>query len=122
MLTPAGRAIAAAFVVSGTAHVVRPQLFDPLMPPRLPAPRAWVVGTGVAELAAAAGLVAGARWAPAATVATLGVVWPGNWWYAIATQRHPGRSGLHRGVAWARVPLQVPLMVAAARPYRPSAR
>jgi uncharacterized membrane protein len=116
-LSRAGAGVALAFAVSGTLHLVRPQLFEPLIPPLLPNPRAWVVGSGVAELACAAGLARGASWAPAATAATLVAVWPGNWWYAVHTQRsnaHP----LHKALAWGRLPLQLPMVAAAARPYR----
>lgn len=117
-LTPAGRALAAAFAVSGALHLVRPRLFFPLIPPALPNRTAWVVGSGVAELVCAAGLVTGQRWAAPATAGTLLAVWPGNWWYAVATQRRDA-SAVHKAVAWARVPLQVPMVGAALRPWRP---
>jgi uncharacterized membrane protein len=116
-LRPGARAVAVAFTVSGTVHLVRPALFRPLIPPALPAPDAWTIGTGVAELISAVGLMRGAAWAPAATTATLLIVWPGNAWHAVATQR----SGAHpvvKAAVWARLPLQVPMMRAAAHPYR----
>jgi uncharacterized membrane protein len=117
-LTPAGRALAAAFAVSGTLHLVRPQLFTPLVPPALPNGRAWVLGSGVAELVCTAGLVTGRGWAAPATAGTLLGVWPGNWWYAVATQRRDAHPA-HKAVAWARVPLQVPMIAAALRPWQP---
>lgn len=116
-LTPGARAIAASFVVSGTVHVLRPQAFDPLMPPALPAPHTWIVATGVAELVSATGLLAGTRWGPAAATATLLVVWPGNWWYAIRVHRS-GAPLLAKTAAWLRVPLQIPMLAAVRQPYR----
>jgi uncharacterized membrane protein len=116
-LTPAGRALAAAFTASGVLHLVRPQVFFPLVPPQLPNRRAWVVGSGVAELVCAAGLVTQQRWAAPATAAVLLGVWPGNWWYAVRTQRSDAHPA-HKAVAWARVPLQVPMVAGALRPWR----
>jgi uncharacterized membrane protein len=104
--------------VSGTLHLVRPALFTPLVPPALPNRQVWVLGSGLAELACAAGLVSGRAWAAPATAATLLGVWPGNWWYAVATQRRDAHPA-HKAAAWARVPLQVPMVVAALRPWRP---
>ncbi len=117
-LRPGARGVAAAFVVSGVTHLVRPQLFEPLIPPTLPWPRAWVLGTGIAELVAAAGTLGRARWAPAATVATLLVVWPGNLWHAVSTQRDPQAPAVLKAALWLRLPLQVPMIAAAADPIR----
>jgi uncharacterized membrane protein len=116
-LTPAARLIVAAFTISGGLHLVRPALFDPLIPPVLPHPRAWTVASGVVEIGCAIGLARGAAWAPRATAATLVAVWPGNWWYAIATQRS-GAHPTHKAAAWLRLPLQVPLTQAALNPWR----
>lgn len=105
-----------AFAVSGTVHLLRPRLFRPLIPPPLPAADAWIVATGVAELVSAVGLATGRRWAPAATAATLLVVWPGNGWHAVATQRSSA-SPLVKAAVWARLPMQVPMIAAALKPY-----
>lgn len=110
----------ASFLVSGTAHLVRPQVFDPLVPPALPGPRLWIAGTGVAELASAVGLLTGARWGPPAATATLLVVWPGNWWHAVRVQRSRAHPAV-KAAAWARLPLQIPMMIAAQNPYRDAA-
>ena len=106
--------VAGAFALSGVVHLVRPEVFEPLIPPALGAPRAWVMGSGVAELACAAGLVTGQRWAPAATTATLAVVWVGNFQMALDMQRS-NRPGWQKAATWARLPLQVPMMRAAWR-------
>jgi uncharacterized membrane protein len=115
-LTRGGSGVAIAFAVSGTLHLVRPGLFTPLVPPALPRPRAWVVGSGLVELACAAGLARGAPWAPAAAAATLVGVWPGNWWYAVRTQRSEAHPA-HKAAAWGRLPLQLPMIVSALRAY-----
>lgn len=100
---------------SGVVHLVRPQVFEPLIPEWLPSPRAWVLGSGAVELGCAAGLVTRQRWAPAATAATLAVIWVGNWTMAVRWQRHPRVTPARKAAAWARLPLQVPLIVWALR-------
>jgi uncharacterized membrane protein len=55
LLPPPG--LAALLGVSGVLHLVRPQLYDWLVPPELGSARPWVLGSGVAEVAAA-GLLA----------------------------------------------------------------
>ena len=105
--------LAVAFLASGTLHLVRPAVFRALIPPGLPATDAWIYGSGVAELGCAAGLLTRQRWAPLATAAVLSAVWPGNIWYAIAVQRSSRTSTVAKAVAWARVPLQLPMIGAA---------
>jgi uncharacterized membrane protein len=95
-------------------------VFEPLIPPSLPEPRALVYVSGVAELACAVGLMTHRRWAPYATAGLLLAVWPGNWQMALDVQRSPRRSSLAKAGAWARVPLQVPMVVAALRARRPT--
>lgn len=113
MQTPLGtKLVAGAFTVSGVVHLVRPQVFEPLIPRQLGNRRAWVYGSGVAELACAAGLLTGQRWAPAVTTATLAVVWVGNVQMAVDVQRSRRPTWFKAGV-WARVPLQIPMMRAA---------
>ena len=105
--------LAVAFLASGTLHLMRPAAFRALIPPGLQAADAWIYGSGAAELGCAAGLLTRRRWAPLATVAVLSAVWPGNIWYAIAVQRSSRTSTVAKAVAWARVPLQLPLIGAA---------
>ncbi|MCU0302081.1 MAG: hypothetical protein MUF35_10855, partial [Candidatus Nanopelagicales bacterium] len=69
----------------------------------------WVLGSGVAELVCAAGLLTRQPWAPAATTATLAVVWVGNLQMALDVQRSR-RPGWQKAAAWARMPLQLPLL------------
>ena len=50
--------LALLFIASGTTHLVRPQVFEPIVPRALPARRELVYASGVAELVCAAGLLA----------------------------------------------------------------
>lgn len=104
--------VAGAFTTSGVVHLVRPRVFEPLIPARLGDPTPWVIGSGVAELVCAAGLVSKQKWAPALTTATLAVILVGNVQMALDVQRSR-RPGWHKAAVWARIPLQVPMMVAA---------
>ena len=109
------RALIAAFAISGTVHFIRPSLFEPLVPARLGDPRPWVLGSGAAELVCAGGLAARRPWAPAASAATLAAVWVGNWSMALSLQRSAEMPAAAKAAAWARVPLQLPMIAAALR-------
>lgn len=102
--------VAGAFLTSGIVHLVRPQVFEPLVPRALPARREIVIGSGVVEIACAAGLLARQPWAPFASSALLVAVWPGNVTMAVAWQRSERVSVPMKAVAWARLPLQLPLI------------
>jgi uncharacterized membrane protein len=102
----APRAVGASFAVSGVLHLVRPQVFTPIVPRVLPAARALVYASGVAELVCAAGLLTRRRWAADASTALLLAVWPANLQMAL-DQRS--------AVTWVRLPLQLPLIWAARR-------
>ena len=113
MPLPVGtRIVIGAFTVSGVVHLVRAAVFAPLIPKQLGDPAPWVLGSGVAELACAAGLAARAPWAPAVTTANLAVIWIGNLQMALDLQRSR-RPTWQKAAAWARLPIQVPLMKAA---------
>jgi len=112
--------LVAGFLASGTVHLVRPEVFEPLMPSWVPAHREVILGSGVAELACALGLalprsrrVAG--WASAALL--LGV-WPGNFTMALDSNR--SSSTAFKIAAWGRVPLQLPMIRAALAAARSS--
>ncbi|MCB7137322.1 DoxX family protein [Cellulosimicrobium marinum] len=104
--------LAALLGSSGVLHLVRPQVFEPLIPHGLGPARAWVVGSGLAELACATALVLPQtrRVGGAASAALLVGVFPGN--VKMALDSRPGaRSWAGRpAVAWGRLPLQVPLV------------
>lgn len=110
--------LVALFTTSGVLHLVRPQLFEPIVPRALPARRALVHGSGLAELACAAGLLhprtrQSAGWASA--VLLVGV-FPGNVQMAITEGRRASRgtgSRTRQVATLARLPLQIPLVRAA---------
>ena len=107
-----------AFTASGAVHLVRPEVYEPLMPSFVPAHREVILGSGVAELACALGMAVPrtrrlAGWASAALL--LGV-WPGNLKMALDSNRSFSTS--FKVAAWGRVPLQVPMIRAALRAAR----
>ncbi|WP_374928874.1 DoxX family protein [Kytococcus sedentarius] len=125
-LEPGTRIVAGAFTLSGVMHLVRPQVFEPVIPTPL---RTWdtelVVLSGVAELLCAAGLAVPATRAAAgvASVALLAAVFPANVQMAIdhtrRARRRPtaGRVAVAAGT-WARLPLQWTMVRAVARAGR----
>lgn len=104
--------LAASLAAAGTLHLVRPRIFEGLIPSALGSPRAWVYGSGVAELtcAAAVAVPATRRVGGIATAALFVAVFPGN--VKMALDSHPGARSWARqpAVAWGRLPLQVPLV------------
>ena len=107
-----------AFTVSGIVHLVKPEVFKPLMPRQLPAHRELILASGVAELACAAGLAVPAtrRWAGYASAALLVAVFPGNVKMALDARRSR-RTGV-KAAAFGRLPLQLPLIRGALRAAR----
>lgn len=109
------------FAVSGTVHLVRPQVFEPLVPRALPARRSLVYASGIAELICAGGLLTRRRWAPGAATVLLLVLWPGNWKMAIDVQRDPRARPVLKAAVWLRLPLQL-AMIRAVRSRAPAAQ
>ena len=72
--------LALGFAASGTIHLVKPEVYLPLMPSWVPAHREVILASGVAELACAAGLAVPAtrKTAGWASVLLLLGVYPGN--------------------------------------------
>lgn len=105
----AARLLAGFMAVAGAAHFVIPRTYEPLIPSMLGSPRAWVLGSGVAELVCAAGLAVPRtrRVAAWVTAATFVAVFPGN--VTMAVNAHE-RDAWFQVVAYARLPLQVPLI------------
>ena len=95
---------------TGTLHFVVPRTFAAIVPPQLPEPTALVYLSGAAELACAAGLAVprtrrAAAWA---TAALFVAVFPGNVQMALDAS---DRSALYRAATYARLPVQVPLVL-----------
>jgi uncharacterized membrane protein len=92
------------FVVAGTFHFLKPDLYVQIMPPYLPAPGLLVAVCGVAEIAGGIGLLIrplrrAAGWG---LVALLIAVFPANIYMA----QHPGQFHFAPWILWARLPLQ----------------
>ena len=102
--------LAGIFTVSGVTHLTRPQTYEPLMPTWVPAHREVILGSGVLELACAAGLLHPTTRKPAGLVsaALLVGVFPGNVKMAVDASRTT-HTGLKVGT-FARLPLQWPLI------------
>jgi uncharacterized membrane protein len=104
--------------VSGILHLVKPETYEPLMPDFVPAHREVIYGSGVAELVCAAGLLhpSTRRVAGYATAALLVAVFPGN--LKMADDARRSRSNRFKALAFARLPLQLPMIRAALRATR----
>ena len=117
MNTPT-RVLVAILGGAGVAHFAIPQHFDEIVPSALPGPaRMWTSISGVAELGVAVTLaVPRSRHTGAALAAVLFVVvFPANVQMAINWADRPRAQRL---IAYARLPLQIPLIRLALRVRR----
>jgi uncharacterized membrane protein len=117
-ITRSTAGLAGIFALSGTIHLARPDVYEPLMPGWVPAHREVILGSGVAELACAAGLLHPrtrplAGWASAALLVG---IYPGN--IKMALDSCGSRKTGPKVAAFARLPLQVPMIRAALRAAR----
>ena len=102
---------------AGLLHLVVPGPYDRIVPAPLPAPRLWTYGSGVVQLLCAAAVAAPRtreRGALAAAVLFV-AVFPANVQMALDAGSTTGRA-----VAYARLPLQVPLVLWALQVRRQS--
>ena len=107
--------LAGLLATAGVLHFVAPRPFETLVPEELPgSQRAWVLGSGAVQLACAVAvaLPATRRRGAWATAALFVGVFPGNVQMALDGGA-PGVPGVlgSAAVAWARLPLQVPLVL-----------
>ncbi|MCC5477576.1 DoxX family protein [Streptomyces barringtoniae] len=103
--------LAGLLAAAGIAHFAAPRQFDATIPRALPGtPRAWTYGSGVMELALAAGIAAPRTRAVAAKAAAAFFVgvFPANVQMAVDWRHRPAPL---RTAALARLPLQVPLVL-----------
>jgi uncharacterized membrane protein len=103
--------LAGLLATAGAAHFIAPRQFDATIPSALPGkPRAWTYGSGVAELALAAGLALPRtrRVAARATAVFFVGVFPANVQMAVDWRHRPAPL---KAAALARLPLQVPLVL-----------
>jgi uncharacterized membrane protein len=109
--------LAGLFLTSGTTHLVKPEVFEPLVPSQLPRRRGIIYASGVAELVCAAGLLhpRTRRYAGWASAALLVGILPGN----VQMSANYGKRAARRGTTGsqaafagtlARLPLQLPLI------------
>src|SRR5919112_1260893 len=96
------------FVVAGLLHFAIPKVYESIMPDWVPAHRAMVYASGVAEAAGGAGLMArdpavrrrAAWW----LVATLAAVFPANLHMALHPERY---ANIPPAALYARLPVQL---------------
>lgn len=100
--------LALLLTTTGIWHFASPHGFESIVPGFLGAPAFWVQLSGVAELACAAGLAVPRTRHVAAIAAVLlfVVVFPANIKMALDSGGGEGNPG----VAWGRLPLQIPLV------------
>ena len=104
-------ALAALLATTGTVHFAQPRPFDAIVPRVLPgSPRTWTYLSGAAELAVAAA-VAHPRTRALGGLAAAGLfaaVFPANVQMAVDLRHAPP---VVRAAVWARLPLQIPLIL-----------
>ena len=107
------RSFGPAFIFAGIMHFVIPRVYESIVPDYLPARRALVYASGVAEVAGGAALLhtrtrrLGSWW----SIGTLIAVFPANIHMALHPERYPMIPG-GRASLLARLPLSQALMVA----------
>ena len=107
-MSRAARSFGPFFVFAGIMHFLIPRTYEAIVPDALPAKRALVYASGVAEIAGGAGVL-NARTRTAASwwsVATLVAVFPANIHMALHPERYPAVPG-GRAALLARLPLQL---------------
>lgn len=107
------KVLALGFLGSGVIHLVRPAVYEPIMPSWVPAHREVILGSGVAEIVLAAGLLAPPtrRLAGWGSVALLLGVFPAN--IKMATDSLGTDNTALKVGAFARLPGQWPMLKAA---------
>lgn len=110
--------LAAVLAVAGLLHLLVPGPYDAIVPDLLPAPRLWTSGSGLVELGVAAAIARPVtrRLGALAAAALFVLVLPANVQMALDAD-----GGLARALAYARLPLQVPLVLWALQVRRDAA-
>lgn len=114
--------LAALFLGSGTLHLVKPQVFESIVPSQVPEPRKVVEISGVAEIVCGLGLLhpRTRRIAGLASAALLTGVFPANVQMSVdagkrAARKRTPKSGAFFAGTVARLPLQWPMIKVALR-------
>lgn len=94
-------------ILAGINHFVMPAVYEKIIPPELPGPRALVYVSGVAEILGGLGTMHPRTRRPAGwfLIATLVAVFPGNIYMAAKADDFPGVPG-GPATLYARLPLQ----------------
>jgi uncharacterized membrane protein len=95
------------FVFAGVMHFVIPRTYRKIVPPYVPAPKAMVYASGVAEIAGGAGLMVARRRRLAGwwLIATMIAVFPANLHMALNPDDYPDVPGGAVSL-WVRLPFQ----------------
>jgi uncharacterized membrane protein len=106
------RIVGPLFVIAGALHFVKPKAYEAMMPRCLPAHRALVYASGVAEIAGGAGLMhpRTRSWAGWWLIATLLAVFPANVNMALNPDRYAQTVPGGEATLMARLPLQAALI------------
>ena len=114
------KALSGLLIFMGVLHFVAPKTFDEIIPKEIPGdPRQLTYASGAAEIGIGAALLPTRtrRGAAAAAAALMIAVFPAN----LNTVRLVvDRSPAVKALAWARLPLQLPLIAAAVAVWRKS--
>ena len=111
-------ALAVILGTSGVIHLVKPEVYEPIMPRVVPAHREVIYGSGVVELLCAAGLLHArtrslAGWG---SLALLLAVYPAN--FKMAADAAQSDRTQRKAIAYGRLPLQLPLLWSAYKAAR----
>lgn len=121
MRRPSSASTLGAFLVgAGVSHFVVPGFFDRIVPHALPGPpRAWTAVSGLVEVAVGASVLRPSTRRRGALLAAglFVVVFPAN-----VQQAVDASTAAERAVSYARLPLQVPLVLWAVRVSRAAGR
>lgn len=113
-----GKILIGSFVVSGIVHLVKPDVYEPLMPSWVPMHREVIIYSGVAELALAAGMALPPtrKLAGLASAGLLAGVYVGN--LKMAADAAKTDNTAFKVAAFGRLPMQFPMIRAALRAAR----
>ncbi|MDQ3956041.1 MAG: DoxX family membrane protein [Actinomycetota bacterium] len=94
-------------ILAGINHFVMPDVYEKIIPPELPGPRALVYISGIAEIVGGLGTMHPRTRRPAGwfLIGTLLAVFPGNIYMAANPEEFPGVPG-GAAALYARLPLQ----------------
>lgn len=112
------KALAGILVTSGAVHLLKPEVYEPIMPKVVPAHREVIYASGVAELLCAVGLLLPktrqvSGWV---SLGLLLAVYPANMKMAADSTKTDNTS--YKAVALGRLPLQLPMLWTAYRAAR----